>query len=120
MKSYGIMKKLILVVFLGLNSFMISAQENVIELGPSESMSITGKGPGQDAAINPYIDGNSIARVQNLSKNPFSIRVQKRGEILRTMEVKSKQTLEVKLEKGNELYFDSVLPSKARVEFFKD
>lgn len=114
------MKKLTFIVFLGLVSLAASAQENVISLGPSESMSIAGKGPGQDAAINPYIDGNSIARIQNISKNPFSIRIQKEGEILKTISIKPKQTIEVKLHKGDELYFDSELPAKARVEFLQD
>ena len=114
------MKKITLIALFGLISLLAGAQENVISLGPSESMSIAGKGPGQDAANNPYIDGNSIARIQNISKNSFSIRVQKQGEILRTISIKPKQTIEVKLHKGDELYFDSRLPAKARVEFLQD
>ena len=114
------MNQFILLIFLGIVSINAIGQASILELGPSESMAIAGKGPGQDAAINPYIDGNSVAMVENISKNSFSIRIQREGEIIRIEEVSSKQRLEVGLAKGDELYFDSDLPAKVRVEFYKE
>ncbi len=91
--------------------------QDIIEIQASQSMSISGKGPGQDAALNPYYPEDSIGVVQNVGGNSFSVRIQKNGEILRTIEIKPRQTKEIKLLKGQELYFDADLPAKAKVNF---
>jgi hypothetical protein len=92
-------------------------RSNIIELQPSDSMSITGKGLGQDAAINPYADGKSLAVVKNLGKNSFEYRVQRAGSIIENKSILSKESKVIELEKGDELYFDSRSDAKAKVAF---
>ena len=95
-----------------------SAQENpnILDLD-SQSMCITGKGPGQDGAINPYAGKACIAVVENMGNNRFSIRVQSKGKIVAQIPIKPNETKEVRLPKGTELYFDSDLKTKAKVDF---
>ena len=94
-----------------------SSSEAIFELRPQQSMSITGKGIGQDAAINPYNDNTSIAVVKSLSKNPFDVRVQLQGEIIDRIKVSEYEEVEIVLEKGFELYLDSQSAAKASVKF---
>jgi len=97
-----------------------STTESVLLLGPSQSMSITGKGKGQDAAINPYLGENCLAIVKNLGDNKFEARVQRNGEIVKTIVILPKEKQEIELMKGSELYFDGgILESKAKVKFKK-
>ena len=91
--------------------------KTVFELRPSQGMCMTGKGAGQDAAINPYNDGNSIAVVKNLGKNAFSIRVQYQGKIFQTRELKPGVATMIPLRQGSELYFDSELATKVKLDF---
>jgi hypothetical protein len=91
--------------------------QSTIEIGPSQSMSITGKGAGQDAAINPYSKENSIGIIENVGKNSFVIRIQKMGTVIKMITIKPKETKEVNLLIGYELYLDSELTSKAKVSF---
>jgi hypothetical protein len=91
--------------------------KTVFELKPSQNMLMTGKGQGQDGAINPYKDGNSIAIVKNLGKNEFSIRVQKNGQVIKTRTLKAGVSTMIPLAKGSELYFDTELATKVQLEF---
>ncbi len=93
------------------------AQEDVIELKASQNMIITGKGPGQDGAINPYLDRESTAVVENIGENPFEVRIQSQGKILEIREVFPGKREEFSLQKGVELYLDTELPGTARVNF---
>jgi hypothetical protein len=95
----------------------IATSQTIIELGSVQSMCITGKGPGQDGAINPYTDKDSIAIVENIGENVFEVRVQQKGKIIEQFEVKPKETVNVNLYKDYELYFDSDLFTKAKVDF---
>lgn len=111
------MKKLL---FLSLFAFLFSYtgfSQSLIELEPSQSMLLTGKGKGQDAVINPHSNGNSIAFVENIGDNPFSIRVQMDGEVLHTLEVDPETIEAVKLVKGYELYLDGDLRATAQIRF---
>lgn len=111
------LKTILLSASLLLMSVVMQAQESVIELDGQQSMCITGKGQGQDAAINPYIGSKSIAVIQNFGKNPFSIRVQKQGQILSTQEIAPGLKQKVILEAGQELYFDGDRKTTADVKF---
>lgn len=114
------MRSIFLSFFLVLSSFGLSAQEaagQTISLRPNESMCITGKGKGQDAAINPYIKEESIAQVSNLGLETFEIRLQKGGEILEIIPLKADEIKELKLAAGVELYFDSPRGGKANILF---
>ena len=91
----------------------------VIELPAAQSMLITGKGPGQDAALNPFAGSNSLAMVKNIGSFPFSVRVQDKEGNYEEFMVAPSETRELFLLKGNELYLDSYLKTRARVSFQK-
>ena len=93
--------------------------QTVFELKPAQSMSITGKGPGQDAAYNPYSESNSIAVVENIGRNPFTVRLQEKGKVIEIILIEAGTTKKIKLLKGYELYFDSEEESKAKLDFKK-
>ena len=112
------MKKLIVTLALFLSAIGMYSQD-IIELDSTQSMCISGKGPGQDGAINPYLDTDSIGIVENVGDKPFSIRIQKKDDIIRTLLVAPKETKEVKLLKGYVLYFDTDKPAIASVSFKK-
>lgn len=103
---------LVLVLFIHQASF---AQAE-LELKPNQSMSIAGKGPGQDGAINPYLGQDSYAIVENIGKNEFSIRVQKAGRILETIPIQKGEVKKVTLLAGYEMYFDTDSGGKARAK----
>jgi len=94
-----------------------NAQSDIIKLPASQSMCITGKGSGQDGAINPYADVTSIAIIKNIGKHPFEYRVQRDGKLIETKSIPVKKTAVVSLEKGDELYFDSTEEAKAKIGF---
>ncbi len=110
------MKKHLLFILLLLAPF-IGFSQSVLELDPSQSMCISGKGTGQDAAINPYLSTNSIGTIENLGANPFSIRIQQDGEILQTSTIEPGAIMAVKLLQGHELYFDSEMKTMAKIGF---
>ena len=93
--------------------------QQIIELGSNQSMGITGKGPGQDGAINPYTDVFSLGIVKNIGDNPFFVRIEEKGKILAEVEVPVKEKKEFFLKPGFELYFDSQKPTKVKVTFKK-
>ncbi|WP_435577935.1 hypothetical protein [Gilvibacter sp.] len=108
------------ITLIALFGFMLNAtgqEAAIIDLDPNQSMSITGKGPGQDATINPYVYEDSIIVVSNIGKGAFSIRVQKEGEILQEFAVKPEQTQELIISKGLEIYFDTEVIAKAAVSY---
>ncbi len=111
-------KTLILGLLLIGMPFNASAQ-SIFELSPSQSMSITGKGQGQDAAINPYSSENSVGIIENIGENSFVIRIQKAGAVIKMITINAMETKEVSLIKGYELYLDSELQARAKVTFKK-
>jgi hypothetical protein len=114
------MKKYIL-LFVLLFTLQSYAQkdESIFELKSSQSMCITGKGAGQDAAINPYMDGNSIAVIQNLGKNKFTIRIEYQGRVFKTRVLEPNTTTKISLRQGSQLYLDADSVGKAKVNFKK-
>lgn len=111
-------KLLLLLAVIILAQYEVTSQ-SIIELDPKSNMSITGKGPGQDAAINPYLGTDCFGIVKNIGKNNFVIRIQKDGKILEQISVKPKENKKIVLLKGYELYLDSTLKAKAKVVFSK-
>ena len=111
------MKKFYLVLLVAALLQSCVSRQSIFVLGPGQSMSITGLGAGQDAAYNPYSDGNSLGIIKNIGKNSFVIRVQQEGEIVKRVPVDPSERKEIQLLKGYELYLDSELRGKAKVEF---
>jgi len=106
----------LLFVFLLASGTMFS-QTSIFVLEPSQSMSISGKGPGQDATVNEYADNDCIATVKNMGKNSFEVRIQNEGKVIQTIAIGQAETKEVRLLRGYELYLDSTLKAKASVNF---
>lgn len=94
-----------------------SSGKSILELTPDQSMLITGKGEGQDAAINPYQDVKSVALVKNLEGSGFNVRIQNQGRVIDIVEVPLHETKRFTLEKGDELYLDTEVQAKAKVTF---
>ena len=110
------MKKLIIIICaVFFTQYDLFAQAE-FELNPSQSMSITGKGPGQDAMKNPYDGQNCFAIVENIGKREFSIRTQQNGKIIENIPVKNGETKKVKLIAGYELYLDTNSNGKAKAK----
>ena len=100
------MKTLILTIFLMfLTQLEVKAQTEFV-LEPSQSMIMTGKGPGQDATINPYFGEDCFAIIKNIGKRMFSIRVQQDGKIIEEISILKGELKKVKLLNGYELYLD--------------
>lgn len=97
----------------------ITLAQAEFELKPNESMSITGKGSGQDAMNNPYAGQNCFAIVKNTGESIFSIRTQKNGEIIETIRIAKGEIKKVTLLKGYELYLDAKAKGKATLKFEK-
>ena len=115
------MKTIILVICLTFAlQFEVMAQTEFL-LEPSQSMIMTGKGPGQDATINPYFGQDCSAIIKNIGKRTFSIRVQKDGKIIEEINILKGDTKKVRLLKGYELYLDPNPKgiAKARVDYQK-
>lgn len=103
------MRTLILLFCLALfTQFETQAQDYYeFELDPGRTMLMTGKGPGQDGSINPFFGQDCIAIVENTGKEKFSIRIQKKGNIINTIMVTKGEVKKIKLLKDHELYIDS-------------
>ena len=102
--------------------FLIQSQsfaQYVIDLESPQSMCITGKGPGQDGAINPYINEKSIAIVKSMDKNGFEVRIEREERIIKISKIEPNKTKEFVLEKGDVLYFDSNSKAKTSIAFKK-
>lgn len=121
------MKKLITLLFCAFlmqscahNALKKSQKNNtVLNLDGNQSMCITGKGIGQDAAINPYKNEDSFAIVKNIGKTTLSVRIQNKGKIADEIAIKPKETKKIVLLKNYELYLDSESVAKAAVSFVK-
>ena len=88
--------------------------QTIFELDGSQSMLMTGKGPGQDGTINPFQGEDCYAIIENLGNELFSVRIQKDGEIIKIIAVKPKKKKKTKLLSGQELYLDSETKSSTQ------
>ena len=70
--------------------------QTIFELDGSQSMLMTGKGPGQDATINPFQGEDCYAIIENLGNELFSVRIQQEGEIVKIIAVKPKKKKKIK------------------------
>ena len=113
------MRAAFLILFLLGTLHCVAQDKQIIELGDNQSMGITGKGPGQDGAVNPYAAEESYALVSNLGKNEFSVRIQSGREILRNIPIEPGNSKKIDLAKNEQIYFDSDLPTKVQIEFKK-
>ena len=95
-------------------SYEASAQVE-FELKPSQSMAITGKGPGQDAANNPYDGQDCLVLIENIGVVDFEVRTQQKGQKnLSIISLAKGTTKTISLPKGYELYLDTTSEGIAR------
>ena len=83
----------------------INAQ-TIFEIDGRQSLLMTGKGPGQDATINPFQGEDCYAIIENLGKELFSVRIQEKGLIIETIQIRPKKKKKIKLLSHHELYLD--------------
>lgn len=112
------MKKILLLSLFCFVVQLSTAQDmTTINLDGKQSMCISGKGPGQDGAINPYINKDSIALIKNTGENELSVRIQFIEKITETISVTPGLKKYIDLPKGHVLYFDTELPTTVKVGF---
>ena len=116
MKRYNlkISKMLALACGLLIGQMQLHAQAD-FELKPGQSMLMFGKGPGQDATINPFEGQDCYAVVENLGRVECEVRVQTMGQVVEVVSVAAKERKKVKLLQGYELYVDTRAQGKAKV-----
>lgn len=106
-KLLSVSRLLTVLVLLSVTITIHAQKENNFKLDPSTSMLMTGKGPGQDGSINPFAGQDCVAVVANLANTPFSVRIQQKGIVLRTISVEKKETKRISLGAQEELYIDT-------------
>jgi len=112
--QYTLMKNIFLIFVLILSSQIELKAQTVFELNSNQSMLMFGKGPGQDATINPFEGEDCYAVIKNIGNESFSARVQQKGKIIEILPVYPNQTKKVKLLVGDELYLDYENQNKAK------
>ena len=93
--------------------------QTVFELEARQSMLMTGKGPGQDATINPFQGENCLAVIKNTGNELFSIRIQQKSANIEIIPVSPQKTQKIKLFVGQELYLDTEYKTRASVTYEK-
>ncbi|WP_318308449.1 hypothetical protein [Flagellimonas crocea] len=100
------MKKITLIISLIVFIHFEANAQTEFVLEPSQSMIMTGKGPGQDGTINPYFGQDCYAIINNIGKREFSIRVQQAEKIIEEISIDKGESKRVKLLKDYQLYLD--------------
>lgn len=115
------MKKIVLFFALILAPLITVHAQNEFDIEPSQSMLMTGKGPGQDATINPYTNEDCYTYINNMGEFEFSVRIQKKGEVIDTYIIGKGETKKIVLLKDQELYLDGndKEPTKAKITYKK-
>ena len=108
------MKKTCFPILLFFSLYFNSPAQTIFELDGQQSMLMTGKGPGQDATINPFEGEDCYVLIQNLGTELFSVRIQYKDDIVNITYVNPSQTKKIKLLMGQELYLDPEPRKKTR------
>ena len=108
------MKSLIVLIALLFIGYSELNAQTEFEIEPTQSMIMTGKGPGQDATINPYDGEDCYAIVKNIVERPFSVRIQDAGKIIEQITMAKGEEKRIKLPKGYQLYLDPASNGIAR------
>ena len=115
------MQTIILLLILNLALQLEVKAQTKFVLEPSQSMIMTGKGPGQDGTINPFFGQDCYAIIKNIGKRKFSIRIQQTRKNIKEISILNGELKKVKLLKNYELYLDpnSEGIAKASVDYEK-
>lgn len=88
--------------------------QNTFEIDANTSMLLTGKGQGQDGAINPYLGEKCKAIVKNLSNYSFEVRIQQKGKLLNIIKIEPLETKTIILLENEELYVDTTTHNEVK------
>ena len=111
-KQYYVFPFIISILF-GIHSIQ---GQTTFEIVPTQSMLLYGKGPGQDATINPFQGQNCYAIITNLGSVVFNVRVQQQGKIIDIVALPAKTTKKILLLQGHELYLDPASKAVAKAQ----
>ena len=85
------------------------------EITDGQSMCMFGKGPGQDATINPYAEEDfSYALVENIGTVEFQIRITSNVKDIKQFPIQPNGLVVIKLFSDEILYFDAITTQKAK------
>lgn len=113
------MKQIVCTFLMITTSLCFSQTKTEFTFKPDQSMCITGKGAGQDGAINPYYGSDSIAIVKNIGETAFSVRVKDEKGKSTSTQINAGDTQKFTLLKGAILFVDSTKKALADITFEK-
>ena len=93
------------------------SNDSIFEFDGTQSMLMTGKGPGQDGAINPFFGQASIAKVRNLGDNILQVRIQEGATFIENVVVSPGEKKSIDLKGSYQMYVDTDAAAKARIRF---
>ena len=114
------MKNIILVMAILVLGPPIHAQ--TFELKNGRSMCMLGKGPGQDATINPYFGQDAYAIIQNVGAVVFGVRIESQTHGVQEITIQPKEVCKLLMTKNSILYFDAIEKdiATAQIHYVKD
>lgn len=115
---FSLMRKLLLITILLVCFQSKMNAQTVFEIDGSQRMLMTGKGPGQDATINPFQGEDCYAVIENLGEELFSVRIQEKEKIIEIIKVEPKNVKKIKLLSNQELYLDGETNNKAKASVY--
>lgn len=115
---FSLMRKLLLITILLVCFQSKIYAQTVFEIDGSQRMLMTGKGPGQDATINPFQGEDCYAVIENLGEELFSVRIQEKEKIIEIIKVEPKNVKKIKLLSNQELYLDGETNNKAKASVY--
>ncbi len=113
------MKQIVCALLLITGSICFSQAKTEFTFEPDQSMCITGKGAGQDGAINPYYGSDCVAVVKNIGETSFSVRIRNQKGKSTATQLNTGDTQKFTLLKGSILFVDSTEKALADITFQK-
>ena len=113
------MKKILFIMLLTAGTVCTSQTKTEFSFEPDQSMCITGKGAGQDGAINPYYGSDSVAIVENKGETNFFVRIKDPKGVSTSSEISAGTTKKIVLLKGAVLFIDTDDKALANITFEK-
>ena len=111
--------KILFTISIAILLFTACSSDAIFQFDGSQSMLITGKGPGQDGAINPYYGQASIAKVRNLGDNILQVRVQEGKTLIENMVVSPGEKKSMELKGSYQMYVETDVATKAKIRFME-
>jgi|GEM_PF-91097 len=107
------MRKAFVLLFLFATTLLHS--QVYFDVAPGQSMLMHGKGPGQDATINPFDGEDCEVIIDNLGAVQVNVRVQFKGNIIQNTVVSAGTKSRISLPAKHELYIDGTAEELASI-----